>query len=87
MKGKKVRVSKVTNYEKRYKIYCRERFNILVKNRNKHLVETFLKISSSKKEASVYLKNILNMNIKMTLICYLYISIEIAHKVIITCAT
>lgn len=35
---------------KRCPFHCRERFNVLVTNGNKHLVETFLKTSSSKKK-------------------------------------
>ena len=67
--------------------FYKERFNILVTNRNKHVVETLLKINSLKLEASVYLKNILNMVIKTTLVCYLYILTETDHKVIKTCTT
>ena len=73
--------------KKRCKVYHKERFNILVTNRNKHVVETLLKINSLKLQASVYLKNILNMVIKTTLVCYLYISTETDHKVIKTCTT
>ena len=42
--------------KKRCKVYHKERFNILVTNGNKHLVETLLKINNSKLEASAYLK-------------------------------
>ena len=68
-------------------LFYKERFNILVTNRNKHVVETLLKINSLKLQASVYLKNILNMVIKTTLVCYLYILTETDHKVIKTCTT